>query len=259
MFDVDQEHPPVATPPDLSVQLYSVRDALAADLPAALDRLAGLGFAKVELFDVVNRADAYRSALPASGLTAPSAHARLLETGAPVEEILDIAASLGVQTVIDPMVDPERWTSADSVAGVADELNALVDSAASRGLALGYHNHAFEFENRVDGRSAFEHLAGLLDPRIVLELDTYWAAVGGDDPVEVLGRLGDRVQFLHIKDGPISKETLEQLPAGEGAMDVPAILAAAPQSLAVLEFDAYAGDVFEGLASGRRYVSELGA
>jgi hypothetical protein len=42
-------------------------------------------------------------------------------------------------------------------------------------------------------------------------------------------------------------------------MDVPAILAAAPQALAVLEFDAYAGDVFEGLASGLRYVSELGA
>ncbi|MDA1360477.1 hypothetical protein O1R50_12640 [Glycomyces luteolus] len=29
----------------LSVQLYSVRDALAADLPGTLDRIAGLGFA----------------------------------------------------------------------------------------------------------------------------------------------------------------------------------------------------------------------
>ncbi|QHC57927.1 sugar phosphate isomerase/epimerase [Rathayibacter sp. VKM Ac-2760] len=249
----------MATPSDLSVQLYSVRDALAADLPAALDRLAGIGFTKVELFDFVTRADAYRAALPASGLTAPSAHARLLEEGAAVDEILDAAASLGVQTVIDPMVDPARWTTADGVSAIADELNALVDSAAARGLALGYHNHAFEFENRIDGRSAYEHLASLLDPRIVLELDTYWAAVGGDDPVEVLGRLGDRVRFLHVKDGPISSDTSEQLPAGEGAMDVPAILAAAPQALAVLEFDAYAGDVFEGLASGRRYVSELGA
>jgi len=93
----------------------------------------------------------------------------------------------------------------------------------------------------------------------VLELDTYWAAVGGDDPAEVLGRLGDTVRFLHIKDGPVSSDTLAQLPAGEGVMDIPAILAAAPQALPVLEFDAYAGDIFEGLTTGFRYVSELGA
>ncbi|WP_258068889.1 sugar phosphate isomerase/epimerase [Rathayibacter sp. AY1D2] len=251
----------MATPPDLSVQLYSVREPLAADLPATLDRLAAIGFTTVELFGFVDLADAYRAALPASGLRAPSAHARLLgpQGDATVDEILDTAASLGVETVIDPFVDPTRWTTADDVARIADELNALVDSATARGLVLGYHNHAFEFENRVDGRSAFEHLAGLLDPRMVLELDTYWAAVGGDDPVEVLGRLGDQVRFLHVKDGPISADTQEQLPAGEGAMDVPAILAAAPQALPVLEFDAYAGDIFEGLESAHRYVSGLGA
>ncbi|WP_258066898.1 sugar phosphate isomerase/epimerase [Rathayibacter sp. AY1C9] len=251
----------MATPPDLSVQLYSVREPLAADLPATLDRLAAIGFTTVELFGFVDLADAYRAALPASGLRAPSAHARLLgpQGDATVDEILDTAASLGVETVIDPFVDPTRWTTADDVARIADELNALVDSAAARGLVLGYHNHAFEFENRVDGRSAFEHLAGLLDPRMVLELDTYWAAVGGDDPVEVLGRLGDQVRFLHVKDGPISADTQEQLPAGEGAMDVPAILAAAPQALPVLEFDAYAGDIFEGLESAHCYVSGLGA
>jgi sugar phosphate isomerase/epimerase len=238
-----------------------VREPLAADLPATLDRLAAIGFTTVELFGFVDLADAYRAALPASGLRAPSAHARLLgpQGDATVDEILDTAASLGVETVIDPFVDPTRWTTADDVARIADELNALVDSAAARGLVLGYHNHAFEFENRVDGRSAFEHLAGLLDPRMVLELDTYWAAVGGDDPVEVLGRLGDQVRFLHVKDGPISADTQEQLPAGEGAMDVPAILAAAPQALPVLEFDAYAGDIFEGLESAHRYVSGLGA
>ena len=251
----------MATPPDLSVQLYSVREPLAADLPATLDRLAAIGFTTVELFGFVDLADAYRAALPASGLRAPSAHARLLgpQGDATVDEILDTAASLGVETVIDPFVDPTRWTTADDVARIADELNALVDSADARGLVLGYHNHAFEFENRVDGRSAFEHLASLLDPRMVLELDTYWAAVGGDDPVEVLGRLGDQVRFLHVKDGPISADTQEQLPAGEGAMDVPAILAAAPQALPVLEFDAYAGDIFEGLESAHRYVSGLGA
>lgn len=250
----------MATPTDLSVQLYSVREPLAADLPATLDRLAAIGFTKVELFDLVDLAEGYRSALPASGLTAPSAHASLLgRHGAAIDEIFDLAVSLGVQTVIDPYVDPTRWSSAEDVAAIADQFNALVDSAAARGLVLGYHNHAFEFENRIEGRGAFEHLASLLDPRMVLELDTYWAAVGGDDPVQVLGRLGDRVRLLHVKDGPMSALTHEQLPAGQGAMDVPAILRAAPQALPVLEFDAYTGDIFEGLDSAFRYVTGVNA
>ncbi|WP_244906964.1 sugar phosphate isomerase/epimerase family protein [Rathayibacter caricis] len=247
----------MASPTDLSVQLYSVREPLAADLPATLDRLAGIGFAKVELFDFVTLAEDYRAALSASGLTAPSAHARLLgpQEGTSVDEILDIAASLGVQTVIDPHVDAARWTSADDVKAIADELNALVDSAETRGLTLGYHNHWFEFENRVNRLSAYEHLASLLDPRMLLELDTYWAAVGGDDPIEVLGRLGEKVRFLHVKDGPVSRDTLAQQPVGSGAMNIPAVLAAAPQALPVVEFDAYAGDIFEGLTASYAYLT----
>ncbi|WP_323742988.1 MULTISPECIES: sugar phosphate isomerase/epimerase [unclassified Rathayibacter] len=251
----------MATASALSVQLYSVREPLAADLPATLDRLAAIGFTAVELFGLGELAEGYRSALPASGLNAPSAHARLLgaHDGASVEALFDLAASLGVQTVIDPYVDPARWTTADDVARIADELAALVDPAASRGLTLGYHNHEFEFENRLDGRSAFEHFAGLLDRRLVLELDTYWAAVGGDDPAQVLGRLGEQVRLLHIKDGPVSKDTSEQLPAGDGAMDIPAILRAAPQALPVIEFDAFAGDIFDGLASAFAAVTDLRA
>jgi hypothetical protein len=38
--------------PTLSVQLYSVRDAVKSDLSGALARLAGIGFAAVEPFDI---------------------------------------------------------------------------------------------------------------------------------------------------------------------------------------------------------------
>lgn len=247
----------MATPRNqLSVQLYAVRDDLAADLAATLDRVAAIGFRNVELFDFVNKADGYRAALPASGLAAPSAHARLLEAGDGVYEILDIAAELGVSTVIDPYVAPENWTTVEDVKAIAEGLNGLVDAAAERGLTLGYHNHAWEFENRFDGSPAYEHLAGFLEPRVLLEVDTYWAAVGGEDVPALLGRLGEKVRFLHVKDGPISKVTEEQLPAGAGAMDIPAILAAAPQALQVVEFDAYAGDMFAGLTASFAYLTE---
>ena len=94
----------------------------------------------------------------------------------------------------------------------------------------------------------------------MLELDTYWAAVGGQDVPALLGRLGDRVRMLHLKDGPINRDNAAQLPLGGGAMPVAEILAAATAAeLAVLEFDDYAGDLFEGIAAGYAFATGLGA
>ena len=83
------------------------------------------------------------------------------------------------------------------------ELNQAAVKAADHGLRLGYHNHDFELSSIVGGRPGLEVLADALDPAVILEVDTYWAAVGGQDVPALLGRLGDRVRYLHVKDGPI--------------------------------------------------------
>jgi len=90
----------------LSVQLYSVRDAFAADPAGTLRRLAAIGFTQVEPYGVVENAEALRSGLPANGLTAPTAHARLIGTDQPA--VFAAAAELGIGLVIDPLVRPER-------------------------------------------------------------------------------------------------------------------------------------------------------
>ena len=244
--------------PALSIQLYSVRRQVADDLPGTLARLAAMGLSQVEPFDLVSDPTGLRDALSNNGLTATSAHTRLT-TGLDLDEVFDAALTVGVRTVIDPMIDPARWTSISGVRGVADELSSAAVKAAARGLRLGYHNHAFEWENSIDGRPALEVFAELLDPSIVLELDTYWAAVGGQDVPAALRRLGDRVRFLHLKDGPITKNNLEQLPLGEGAMPVAEIVeAASALEVPVLEFDDFAGDIFDGVRRSVAFAETLG-
>ena len=165
------------------------------------------------------------------------------------------AATVGVETLIQPFTPPERWTSAAGVDGVAEELAAAAEAARRHGLRVGYHNHQWELATRIEGRSALEHLP----PEVALELDTYWAAAAGEDVPDLLARLGDRVRLLHLKDGPISEDTSAQLPLGAGAMPVAAVLEAATAAeLEVLEFDDYAGDLFEGLAAGRAFADGLG-
>ena len=238
----------------LSVQLYSVRDALAADLQGTLDRIAGLGFENVELFGFVDRVEEYRVALANAGLTAFSGHASLAEGDA--ERALEAAAALGMRTLIEPMIR-HGWETEDGVAAIAERLGQIAAQAQPLGIEIGYHNHTWEFESDIEGRSAFDVFTERLDPAVVLEIDTYWAEVGGQSAPELLARLGERVRLIHVKDGPRTTEASAQQPAGSGDMPVKEILEAAPGAVRVIEFDDYAGDLFEGIAQSLRFVSTV--
>ena len=239
----------------LSIQLYTVREQLAVDPAATFERLREIGFTTVELFGLVQYTAVYTD-LPLYGLAASSAHVPLVD--ADVVPVFEAAQAIGVTTLIHPLTEASRWTTGDDIAAIADELNRVSAIAADIGITVGYHNHAWELESRVDGTTGLEVLADLLDPAVVLEVDTYWAAVGGADPVALLERLGDRVQLLHIKDGPITKNDLDQVAVGGGRMPVPEILAAAPQAIRVVELDDFDGDIFSAVADSAAYLVSLG-
>lgn len=241
-----------------SVQLYTVREALVSDLPGTLEALASAGFTQVEPFGIRDFADALATELPRLGLTAPTTHAGFIDADDDERErVFDAALAVGVGTVIDPFLPPERWQSADDIARTAERLAAAADAAAARGLRVGYHNHAHELEARIDGRPALEHFADLLDDRVVLEVDTYWALAGGVDPAGLLRRLGERVVALHVKDGPVPGDVADQTPLGEGTVPIADILAAAPDALRVIELDESRIPPIEAVTRSLRYLESL--
>jgi sugar phosphate isomerase/epimerase len=237
----------------LSVQLYSVRDAFAADSTGTLRRLAEIGFTRVEPYGVVENLAALRTGLPAAGLTAPTAHAKLV--GADQPAVFAAAAELGIDVVIEPAVRAEHWQAPADIAATAAALNDAAKAAAEHGLRVGYHNHWWELESRIGDRTGLEVLAEQLDPEVLLEVDTYWATAGGADAPELLRRLGDRVHALHVKDGALATDASGQVPAGQGRVPVAEVLAAAPGALRVVEFDRYDGDIFDGLAASFGYLA----
>jgi sugar phosphate isomerase/epimerase len=242
----------------LSVQLYTVREALQDDLQATLNKLAEMGFTQVEPFAFTNF-PGLGDALTAAGLTAPTVHAHFLgESDEQIAATFAAARELGIRTVIDPHVPDERWKSAESIDETAAQLNHAAAIAAKHGVRVGYHNHAHEFENKVDGRNALEYLVDRLDQGVVIELDTYWVAVGGEDPVEVLGRLGDRVVAIHVKDGPATKETKDQVAVGSGSLPVRQIIEAAPNALRVIELDDSRDNRFTAIADSFAYLTKEG-
>ncbi len=240
----------------LSVQLYTVRELLTEDTVGTLRRIADIGFTQVEPFAFLSFGDALRDGLAEAGLTAPTTHQGFI--GADLDEVFSAAQALGIQTVIDPYVAPERWQTAEDVAGIAEQLNEAAAVAARYGVRAGYHNHAHELESTIEGTTALQFFAGKLAPEVVLEVDTYWVAVGGHDPLTLLPALGDRVVALHIKDGPGTTETKDQVAVGQGSLPIADIIAAAPDALRVVELDDSRGDRFQAVADSYAFLTEKG-
>ncbi|MFD0975094.1 sugar phosphate isomerase/epimerase family protein [Plantactinospora endophytica] len=240
----------------LSLQLYSVRNALDEDLAGTLARVAEIGYQQVECsYKLFSRGPEVASALRDSGLSVATFTSSLVDTDH--EAIFAAAVSLGATAVIDTYIPEEFWTSEEDVDRIAGHLNRAAVGAAAHGLRVGYHNHWWELERQFAGKSALELLVDKVRPEVVLEIDAYWVAVGGADPVAVVRNFGDRVRFLHLKDGPISRDNLEQRPAGQGRLPIDAILAAAPQvEVGAVEFDEYDGDIFEGIAASHAFLSQ---
>jgi sugar phosphate isomerase/epimerase len=247
----------VPSSPDLSVQLYTVRSALATDADATLARLAGLGFGLVEPFALLEHRVALREGLARHGLTAPTTHADLL--GPDRDAVFAAARELGIGTVIQAWTEPARWASPAGIAATAAALGEAARVGADLGIRVGYHNHEFELATTIDGRHALEVFADHLDSAVVLEVDTWWALIGGADVPALLERLGERVVALHLKDGDGSGGGHVQVPLGQGVLPVREILAAAPAALRVLELDDTAGDLFDAIRIGRDLLLGIGA
>lgn len=268
--------------PAASVQLYTLATEFSADPQGSLARLAEIGFANVEAFDFVRRPGEIRAALDASGLASPTGHAPLLSdqlwtpdgaipTPGP-EVVFAAAAEIGMTTVIDPFVEPERWLTETGVADIAERLNRAAEQASAFGLTVGYHNHAQEFVASFDGQTAYARFVELTDPRVELELDLFWALTGGQDVPALVAQLGDRLTAVHVKDGVVPTSNPWAPGAGEfgsasldqrhaGTADVPlaeALRAGTGIRYAIVEYDSAPGDVFDDIAASLAFLKDGG-
>ncbi|MFW6598670.1 sugar phosphate isomerase/epimerase family protein [Propionibacteriaceae bacterium Y2011] len=243
--------------PRLGIQLYTVRNELGDDFDGTLGKIAGYGYRHVQPYNVDKFVDQLAESLPKHGLDAPSTHANPF--GGEHEAIIAACERLGVKRVIQPSSPKEAWESAEGIADIAKQLNELGKRYGDAGLEFGYHNHAYELESRIDGRHGLELLADQLDDNVVLELDTYWAVVGGADVTALLGRLGERVRSIHIKDGDGSHDNKAQVAVGAGQVDVAAIIEAAKHFTdGQVELDDTTGDMLGAVRESHGWLQQYG-
>jgi sugar phosphate isomerase/epimerase len=239
----------------IAVQLYSLREAAAMDFPAVLKRIGSCGFVGVELagFHGLTANEFARYASDAD-LVVSSAHVGDIAADA-LHLSLDDLETVGCSTAILAFVPPDAFSSKDGVSRIAESINAANEIARARGFTFGYHNHWWEFENTFNGRTAWDHLFDRLDPTVVAELDIYWATVGGANPADVIGGLGDRLRLVHVKDGPADSPKSPMVAVGSGLIDIPGILGVASTARwHIVELDRCSTDMMTAVEDSYRYL-----
>jgi sugar phosphate isomerase/epimerase len=216
------------------VQLYTVRDQMRTDPAATLKAIADIGYRELEILQ--GTLSTVAPLAKKLGLTMVSAHLDLPTiAGKGLSEFVAQAKDHGLRYIVIPWVAPEtRPTDRAGYEALAARFNRVADVVGSAGLQACYHNHAFEFGRDRDGTRWLDVIMKAA-PGLKLELDVFWVAVTGADPLEVIKQYSGLIALMHLKDrNPKTERTLvETVPrdsfveVGSGALNFSAIVAAA--------------------------------
>lgn len=215
--------PQSPTPWLAGLQLYTVREPLAADIDRTLRDIADLGYREVETAGFAAAAiDVLQEKLHRFGLTTPSMHAGYDDLRQNPDGVVAQAAILGSTFAVCPSIDADQRRTLDDWKRACETLNRAGSILRRQGVTLAYHNHDFEFVPFEDGTTPFQLLTRESDAGDVkLELDVYWLAKASLDPVRSLVDAGGRVVLVHLKDLGRDGSTVE---LGAGILDIEAIV-----------------------------------
>ena len=245
--------------PTISLQLYTIRNQLEENPEAALERIKSIGIESVEIAPLSDRISAARLSRILQSLNLkPEAIHSDLPVGDGLARAARHAEEFDCQRIIwhgwprDPAFD-----SREGMDWLINLYNEAQTNAERHGLEFGVHNHWWEFEP-VQGQLPYKRMVQRLNPLIFFEVDTYWVRAAGMDPEEVLAELGDRVRFLHLKDGP-AEQGKPMVALGAGVMDFESILRVRSSSVRslVIELDECATDIWQAVEKSFRYLSNM--
>lgn len=224
----------------IGLQLYSLRDQFAKDVPGALDMVRGMGFRYVELAGTYGlEPEKFKAALASHGLKAVSSHFSYEQLRDDPEAVARDAEMFGLEyagCAWIPHQDPfDEKTCRDAIA----VFNRAGEVLAKHGLKFFYHTHGYEFQPHGDG-TLFDTIMAETNPKYVsFEMDVFWIVHPGQDPVKLLDRYPGRFTLMHVKDmkkgtptGLLTghSDTSNDVVLGTGVMDWPAIFAASQKS-----------------------------
>lgn len=200
----------------LGVQLYSVRDDMKKDPLGTLKQLAQMGYKNVEHANYVNHkfygysATEFKKILDDLGLKMPSGHTVMQAkhwdaakndfTDEWKQTVVD-AAIVGQQYVISPWLDDTLRKNYDDLVRYMGVFNKCGELCQKSGMKFGYHNHDFEFSQKLNDKKVFDIILDNTDPKLVVQqLDIGNMYGAGGRALDIMKQYPGRFESMHVKD-----------------------------------------------------------
>jgi sugar phosphate isomerase/epimerase len=226
----------------VGLQLYSLREQLAGDVPGTLAEVKGFGIRNVELAGTYGLTpEKFKAQLDANDLKAVSGHFSFDSFRTNVDGIIRDAKALGLEYVgcaWIPHDDKKPFDEKTCRVAIA-VFNQAGETLAKAGLKFFYHVHGYEFQPYKQG-TLLDLIMTETNPKFVnFQMDVFWIVHPGQDPVKLLEKYGRRWQLMHVKGmrngtptGLLTGHTdvANDVAVGTGKIDYPPILRAAQKN-----------------------------
>ncbi len=201
----------------VGLQLYSIREDCARDLPRTLEAVAQMGYAGVEFAGYYGYgAQELRRLLDGVGLKCCGTHIGLdTLLGDELPRTVEFNQVLGNEYLIVPGLTEARRSSRAAWRDTAQVFNDVAERLQPYGMRTGYHNHWVEFQP-MDGELPWDTFFGNTRHDVIMQLDIGNALHGGGDPIPYIARYPGRAITVHLKEHSATDPTAL---IGEG--DVP--------------------------------------
>ncbi|MGZ5252872.1 MAG: sugar phosphate isomerase/epimerase family protein [Flavitalea sp.] len=210
----------------VGIQLYSIRAEMQKDPLATLQALSKMGYKHVEHANYVNRkfygyAPAeFKKILSDLGIKMESGHSvmskkHLTADGTDFTDewkyTVEDSATAGQIYVISPYMDAEIRKDHTKLMKLMEVFNKSGELCNKYNMKFGYHNHDFEFSEKLNGETLFDIILTNTDPKLVVQqLDIGNMVNGGAKAIDILNKYPNRFESMHVKDEILSKEGNEK-------------------------------------------------
>jgi sugar phosphate isomerase/epimerase len=225
----------------VGIQLYTIRDAMAADVKGTLKKVSDIGYKNLELagysegkFYGFSPAE-FKKMVKDLGMEIVSSHAAVESKGITIESaklMADAHAAMGVKYCIQPWVNDEDRTI-EKYKKMIGDWNKVGRIMKEVGIKFGYHNHNFEFATVNGVVPYYDIFMPEMDKDLItMELDLFWASKAGQDPIAMFKKYPGRFELLHFKDMHTKQAPFfdvikdDVCSVGEGVIDFKKILTA---------------------------------
>jgi sugar phosphate isomerase/epimerase len=248
----------------IGLQLYSVRDDMTKDPLGSLKQLAAMGYVYVEHASYVKRkfygysAPEFKKILDDLGLKMISGHTVMGRQHWDEERkdfsdswklTVEDAATLEQKYVVSPSMDNSMRKTYDDFKHYMEVFNKCGELCKKWGMKFGYHNHDFEFSEKLNNEMLFDIMMKSMDPDlVVVQLDMGNLYNGGAVALDIVNQYPGRFENIHVKDEIKSgsgNEKYESTIIGEGIVDAKKVLKLATKKggtkVYIIEQESYQG------------------